>query len=150
MAIVLAVEVCFVSLRAGRGSVLTLGRTTAVDAVTGASCCATAAGASRLVMGEVGIVTCFATRCCAEGRLAGYCGTPFICHAGTSITEIGSRSRAASANVRTMCCVAAERFFKINVAPHAIASSSVDFTTVSRMIADEEICMLIVLPAAPF
>jgi hypothetical protein len=112
---------------------------------------AAAARASRCVNGDVASAVCCATECCAEGRLLGYCGSPFICHAGTTITEKGSSSRAASANVRTMCCVAAERFFRISAAPEPIANRSVDFTTVSKMIADDErACMLIVPPAALF
>jgi len=63
-------------------------------------------------------------------------GTPFTCHAGSSITEKGSSSRATSAKVRTICCVAAERFFKISAALQASASSTVALSTVSRMIAE--------------
>src|SRR5712671_2963660 len=102
-----------------------------------------AAGALRVVNPEIAVAAVCAAGCCVE-RLLGYCGSPFMCQAGNSITETGSSSRAASANVRTMCCVAAERFFRISVAPQAIASRSVDFTTVSRMIADDgiEACML--------
>src|SRR5207302_6497457 len=94
--------------------------------------------ALRCAIVEVEGVACV-TVCCVAGLLLGYCGSPSICQAGTTITEIGSSSRAAKANVRTMCCVAAERFFRTSAAPHAMASSSVDFTTVSKMIADEEI-----------
>src|SRR6476620_9406006 len=109
------------------------------------------AGALCALIAEVVIAACCTATCFIEGRFLGYCGSPFMCHAGTSITEKGSSSSAARVNVRTMCCVAAERLCRTSAAPQAIASSRVDFTTVFRMIADDEIeCMLIVPPAALF
>jgi hypothetical protein len=70
-------------------------------------------------------------------------GIPFTCHAGNNITEKGSRSTAIREKVRTMCWVAAERFFIMNAALQAKVSSTVDFKTVSRSMANdgENVCM---------
>ena len=78
-----------------------------------------------------------------DGRGLENSGIPFTCHAGSSIAEKGSRSSAASANARTKCCVAAERFFRMSAALQARASSTVDFTNVSRTIANDvaPVCM---------
>src|SRR5262249_49527849 len=77
------------------------------------------------------VVECFVT-----ALLLANPGRPFTGNSGSTITEKGSSSRAAMVKVRTMCRVAAERFFRMNAAPEARASRTVAFKIVSRIIAE--------------